>query len=259
VIFFARYEATEYGSPYIETEHLLLGLLREDGELALQLVSRIVPVEDIRRSIESRIQRSKRIRTNVDVPLSQECHNILRRAAKEADRLDSQSVETGHLLLALLAEEKCLAVSVLKELGIAGPAARDRLLRGRRISAEKYLRQTLDAMVAAWLQRNVDALRACVADDALFIDTLGRVYHGRESLFALISTAGSGVSSVETRRISLENITIVQREVAVVSALCDLAGLDGPRQIRLGLTIIRRTAGWEIVSAQLTDVRPHHE
>ena len=30
VIFFARYEASQYGSPYIETEHLLLGLLRED-------------------------------------------------------------------------------------------------------------------------------------------------------------------------------------------------------------------------------------
>src|SRR6266566_4293847 len=30
VIFFARYEASQYGSPYIETEHLLLGLLREE-------------------------------------------------------------------------------------------------------------------------------------------------------------------------------------------------------------------------------------
>ena len=28
VIFFARYEASQYGSTYIETEHLLLGLLR---------------------------------------------------------------------------------------------------------------------------------------------------------------------------------------------------------------------------------------
>jgi ATP-dependent Clp protease ATP-binding subunit ClpA len=34
VIFFARYEASQYGSPYIETEHLLLGLLREDRALA---------------------------------------------------------------------------------------------------------------------------------------------------------------------------------------------------------------------------------
>jgi len=33
VIFFARYEASQFGSPYIETEHLLLGLLREDKAL----------------------------------------------------------------------------------------------------------------------------------------------------------------------------------------------------------------------------------
>jgi hypothetical protein len=33
VVFFARYEASQFGSPYIETEHLLLGLLREDKAL----------------------------------------------------------------------------------------------------------------------------------------------------------------------------------------------------------------------------------
>src|SRR5437660_935061 len=34
VIFFARYEASQFGSPYIETEHLLLGLLREESLLS---------------------------------------------------------------------------------------------------------------------------------------------------------------------------------------------------------------------------------
>ena len=37
VIFFARYEASTYGSPYIETEHILLGVLREDRALLNQL------------------------------------------------------------------------------------------------------------------------------------------------------------------------------------------------------------------------------
>lgn len=32
-IFFSRYESSQYGSPYIETEHLLLGLLREEKSL----------------------------------------------------------------------------------------------------------------------------------------------------------------------------------------------------------------------------------
>ena len=32
-VFFSRYEASQYGSPYIDTEHQLLGLLREDHAL----------------------------------------------------------------------------------------------------------------------------------------------------------------------------------------------------------------------------------
>ena len=51
VIFFARYEASQFGSPYIETEHLLLGLLREDKALtnrllALSCFGRIDPQAD---------------------------------------------------------------------------------------------------------------------------------------------------------------------------------------------------------------------
>src|SRR4029077_2551616 len=41
VIFFARYEASQYGSPYIETEHLLLGLLREDRALASRFLDKV--------------------------------------------------------------------------------------------------------------------------------------------------------------------------------------------------------------------------
>jgi ATP-dependent Clp protease ATP-binding subunit ClpA len=38
VIFFARYEASQFGSPFIETEHVLLGLLREDRDVALRFL-----------------------------------------------------------------------------------------------------------------------------------------------------------------------------------------------------------------------------
>jgi ATP-dependent Clp protease ATP-binding subunit ClpC len=34
VVFFARYEAGQFGSQAIEPEHILLGLLREDKQLA---------------------------------------------------------------------------------------------------------------------------------------------------------------------------------------------------------------------------------
>jgi ATP-dependent Clp protease ATP-binding subunit ClpC len=50
VIFFARYEASQFGSPYIETEHLLLGLLREDKALTNRFLRQHSSVDSIRRS-----------------------------------------------------------------------------------------------------------------------------------------------------------------------------------------------------------------
>lgn len=51
-IFFARFETSRFGSPYIETEHLLLGLLREDKALANRLLRSHAAIESIRRQIE---------------------------------------------------------------------------------------------------------------------------------------------------------------------------------------------------------------
>ena len=53
VIFFARYEASQFGSPFIETEHLLLGLLREEEGLAnLVLSSSGVTLEKTRELVK---------------------------------------------------------------------------------------------------------------------------------------------------------------------------------------------------------------
>ena len=55
VIFFARSEASQFGSPFIETEHLLLGLVREDRALIYRFLgSDPSGVESIRKQIEGR-------------------------------------------------------------------------------------------------------------------------------------------------------------------------------------------------------------
>jgi ATP-dependent Clp protease ATP-binding subunit ClpC len=50
-MFFGRYEASQFGSPYIESEHLLLGLLREDKALAHTFLPH-GGVESIRKGVE---------------------------------------------------------------------------------------------------------------------------------------------------------------------------------------------------------------
>src|SRR5207244_2029108 len=73
VIFFGRYEASQFGSPYIEAEHLLLGLLREDKALTNRFLrSPHASIESIRKQIEGRTTVREKVSTSVDLPLSQE-------------------------------------------------------------------------------------------------------------------------------------------------------------------------------------------
>ena len=129
VIFFARYEASQYGSPYIETEHLLLGLLREDKALANRFLRPHGSIESIRREIEARITIRERISTSVEVPLSQECKRILNFATEEAERLSHKHVGTEHLLLGILREDKCFAAEILQERNLRLSTLREELSR----------------------------------------------------------------------------------------------------------------------------------
>src|SRR5438874_2377660 len=107
VIFFARYEASQYGSPYIETEHLLLGLMREDKALANRFLRQQGSIESIRKEIEARITIRERISTSVEVPLSAECKRILNMAAEEAERLGHMHVGTEHFSSLRIPSSKC--------------------------------------------------------------------------------------------------------------------------------------------------------
>jgi ATP-dependent Clp protease ATP-binding subunit ClpC len=129
VIFFARYEASQYGSPYIETEHLLLGLMREDKALANRFLRQQGSIESIRKEIEARITIRERISTSVEVPLSAECKRILNMAAEEAERLGHKHVGTEHLLLGILREEKCFGSEILMERGLRLSSLREELAR----------------------------------------------------------------------------------------------------------------------------------
>ena len=108
VIFFARYEASQFGSPYIETEHLLLGLLREDKALTNRFLRSHASVESIRKQIEGHTTIREKVSTSVDLPLSNECKRVLAYAAEEAERLSHKHIGTEHLLLGLAARREML-------------------------------------------------------------------------------------------------------------------------------------------------------
>jgi ATP-dependent Clp protease ATP-binding subunit ClpA len=118
VIFFARYEASVFGSPYIETEHFLLGLLREDKTLANRFLRSHAAVESIRRQIEEHTPLRPKTSTSVDLPLSRECKRILAYGAEESERLKHKRIGPEHLLIGVLMEEKSFAARLLHERGL---------------------------------------------------------------------------------------------------------------------------------------------
>ena len=78
VLFFARYEASQLGSISIETEHLLLGLIREGKGLTSRIFARShLSLENIRKEIEGRTVFREKVSTSVEIPFSAETKRVL--------------------------------------------------------------------------------------------------------------------------------------------------------------------------------------
>src|SRR5713226_6006066 len=130
VLFFARYEASQLGSISIETEHLLLGLIREGKGLTSRIFARShLSLENIRKEIEGRTVFREKVSTSVEIPFSAETKRVLQFAAEEADRLLHNYIGTEHLLLGILREERSVAASILMEKGMRLNAVREDIVQ----------------------------------------------------------------------------------------------------------------------------------
>jgi ATP-dependent Clp protease ATP-binding subunit ClpC len=131
VIFFARYEALQYGSPMISPEHILLGLLREDKTIS----SRFLPfrhtlsVDSVRREVEERIVLRDRIPQSAELHLAPETKKVLFYANEESRHLKNRHIGPEHLLLGIIREERSIAAEILVQYGLRVQDIRDELVR----------------------------------------------------------------------------------------------------------------------------------
>jgi ATP-dependent Clp protease ATP-binding subunit ClpC len=130
VIFFARYEASQLGSNSIETEHLLLGLIREGKGLTSRIFSKShLSMDSIRKEIEGRALFRDKVSTSVDIPLSLESKRVLGYASEEAERMLHNYIGTEHILLGLMREEKSVAAGILADKGMRLAAVREDIVQ----------------------------------------------------------------------------------------------------------------------------------
>ena len=222
-IFFARYEASQYGSPYIETEHLLLGLLKEDPKL-VDLLPNQKPLDDIRREIERHIEPRERISTSVEVPLTMQCKGALHLAAEEANRFASRTVGPEHLLLGLLRISDGLAAQVVGMPATELSRLRQKIYEPRpkthldavsyRNSTSPDFQQAMDRFLAALRDGNLESLEDFFSPDSCFVDACGKLWKGQKEIAAnlellLAPFAKRGAKHVsETHASSIEAVWV---------------------------------------------------
>lgn len=186
VIFFARYEASQYGSRSIETEHLLLGLLREDPALIRQFLGPSSVAASIHSEIERKTTRGERFPTSIEVPLTEESEKVLNFAVQEAERLGQRHVGTEHLLLGMLSVEGSLAARLLRERGLKSEAIREQVAKGLAASLKAQLVPSrsaivrLDSFLAGLKRYDWERLAPFFAEKTHLVDWTGKRWIGRE-------------------------------------------------------------------------------
>ncbi len=117
VVVYAQEEARMLNQNYIGTEHLLLGLIREqDGIAAKALESLNISLEDVHQQVEDLIGRGTFVPTG-HIPFTPRAKKVLELSLREALQLGHNYIGTEHILLGLIREGEGVAAQVLLNLG----------------------------------------------------------------------------------------------------------------------------------------------
>ncbi|MFP4620688.1 MAG: ATP-dependent Clp protease ATP-binding subunit [Bacteroidales bacterium] len=120
VLTYSKEEAVRLGNAYIGTEHLLLGMLREGEGLAIDILESFdVDLIHLKKKIEDRIRTNDKVMTETEnIPLYKTAERALKLVYLEAKSFNSSTINTGHLILAILKDQNSLVTQLLREFDI---------------------------------------------------------------------------------------------------------------------------------------------
>jgi ATP-dependent Clp protease ATP-binding subunit ClpA len=119
VLAFAQDEAIRFNHNYIGSEHLLLGLMREEEGVAARVLRALgADLAHARTAVQFIIGRGDAVTTPSEITLSPRAKKIIELAIDEARKLGHARVGTEHLLLGLVREGEGIASGILESLGI---------------------------------------------------------------------------------------------------------------------------------------------
>jgi ATP-dependent Clp protease ATP-binding subunit ClpC len=136
VLSYSREEAIRMGNDYIGLEHIFLGILRDGEGVAIDIMTQIgVDLNDLKRAVENEIKADNILDANASVQLLGAAEKSLKLVYLEARSLGSSTINTGHLLLALLKDDKSLISKILNDFELSYSTVKSRLM-------EHHQRQT---------------------------------------------------------------------------------------------------------------------
>ncbi len=116
VLSYSREEAIRLGNESIGLEHIFLGILRDGEGIAIEILSNLgVNLSEIKQAIEEKLRTGKDIDSQASVQLLKSAEKALKLVYLEARAFSSPTINTGHLLLALIKDKESLISSILSE------------------------------------------------------------------------------------------------------------------------------------------------
>ncbi len=129
VLTLAQEEAQRLQHNYIGTEHLLLGLVRENDGVAARVLANLgVDIKKVRDAVNHVVGRGERLPEG-EIGLTPRAKKVIELAVDEARRLNHHYIGTEHILLGLLREGEGLAAGVLISLGVSLESLRQQVIQ----------------------------------------------------------------------------------------------------------------------------------
>ena len=129
VIILAREEAELYRHEYLGTEHILQGVIKDGGGIAVAIVQKSgVDLTQLKKELEKSLPRSSNSLIIGDIPFTSRAKKVLEFAVEEARSLNHNYIGTEHLLLGLLKEKEGVACRVLNSFGMFFDDVREKIV-----------------------------------------------------------------------------------------------------------------------------------
>lgn len=268
----ARAEALALGHDYVGPEHMLLGLLRAPASRAVELLGRYgVGIEQVRKSLDARIRRGSASVSMGELPYTSRGKKVLEYAMTAARELRDADIDTQHLLVGLLQEEKGIAATVLVDLGVTLTRVRVTLVTGEdpdagtvsasrtgrrgpafRIELDDNSDRSIYEQIVARVQEEVatgelapgerlPAVRQLADQLDIAPGTVARAYGELERIGVVVTEGARGTriakpGGAEVRSVDLEHIAGLLRPAAVAAFHMGAGAPDLRRALEAAMT-----------------------